>query len=104
MAIYYVSYPLKKDASMPDFLLAAEKLNNEFISKQKGYVSWQQYRDGDTWADVLTFETMADLENFKVISENPSELAEKFYSFMDLNPQLCKMHIFTVERSYYSRS
>ena len=99
-AVYYVSYPLKKDASVPDFLLAAEKLNNEFISKQKGYVSWKQFRDGDIWADVLTFETMDDLNNFKVVSNNPSELAEKFYSFMNLSPSLCKMHVFTVEKSY----
>ena len=99
-AIYYVSYPLKKGASVPDFLLAAQRLNDEFISKQRGYISWQQFRDGDTWADVLTFETMDDLKNFKVVSDNPSELAEKFYSFMNLSPKLCKMHVFTVERSY----
>ena len=99
-AIYYVSYPLKKGASIPDFLLAAEKLNNEFISKQRGYISWKQLRDGDTWADVCTFETMDDLNNFKEISKKPSELAKKFYSFMNLSPKLCKMHIFTVERSY----
>jgi len=99
-AIYYVSYPLKKDASIPDFLLAAEKLNNEFISKQKGYISWQQYRDGDTWADAITFETMDDLENFKKVSKNPSELAQHFYSFMNFNPKLCKSHIFTVEKHY----
>jgi len=99
-AIYYVSYPLKKGASVPDFLLAAEKLNHEFISKQRGYVSWKQVVDGDTWADILTFETMDGLKNFKEVSKNPSELAEKFYSFMNLSPSLCKHHIFTVERSY----
>ena len=99
-AIYYVSYTLKKEASIPDFLLAAEALNNEFISKQKGYVSWQQFRDGDIWADAITFKTMDDLKNFKAVSKNPSELAKKFYSFMNLSPKLCKSHIFSVERSY----
>ena len=99
-AIYYVSYPLKKDALVPDFLRAAESLNNEFISKQKGYISWKQLRDGDTWADVITFETMDDLNNFKEVSNNPCELALKFYSFMNFDPNLCKMHVFSVERSY----
>ena len=99
-AIYYVSYPLKKGASVPDFLQTAEELNNEFISKQKGYVSWQQAVDGDIWVDILTFETMDDLNNFKKVSENPSELAERFYSFMNLNPSLCKMHIFSVEKHH----
>jgi len=99
-AVYFVSYPLKEGASIPDFLFAAEKLNNEFISKQRGYISWQQFCDGDIWADAITFETMDDLKNFKIVSNNPSELAEKFYSFMNLSPKLCKSHIFTVERSY----
>jgi len=99
-AIYYVSYPLKKGASVPDFLAAAETLNKEFISKQPGYVSWEQLRDGDVWADVLTFETMDDLNHFKEVSNNPSALAEAFYSFMNLSPSLCKLHVFSVERSY----
>ena len=81
-AIYYVSYKLKKGASVPDFLLAAKKLNDEVISKQKGYVSWQQLRDGNLWADAATFETMEDLENFKEFSKKPGETAKKFYSFM----------------------
>jgi len=97
-AVYYVSYKLKKGASVPDFLLAAEKLNNEFISKQKGYISWKQLFDGKTWADVCTFETMDDLNNFKEVSSKPSELAKKFYSFMNLFS--CKEHLFSVEKSY----
>ena len=97
-AVYYVSYKLKKSASMPDFLIAAETLNNEFISKQKGYVSWKQLVDGNTWADLITFETMEDLESFKEASKKPSETAKKFYSFMNLFS--CKQHIFSVEKSY----
>jgi len=97
-AVYYVSYKLKKGVSVPDFLLSAEKLNNEFISKQKGYVSWKQLVDGDTWADVITFETMDDLNNFKEVSRKPSETAKKFYSFMNLFS--CKQHHFSVEKSY----
>ena len=97
-AIYYVSFKLKKSASIPDFLQAAEKLNNEFISKQKGYISWKQVNDKETWADICTFETMDDLENFKKVSSTPSETALHFYSF--INMPSCKMHAFSVERSY----
>jgi len=99
-AIYYISYKLKKDVSVPDFLLAAEKLNDESISKQKGYVSWKQLVDGDTWADVITFETMDDLNNFKEASKSPSELAKHFYSFMNFSAKGSKQHIFSVERDY----
>lgn len=99
-AVYYVSYKLKKGASIPDFLQAAEKLNNEFISKQKGYISWKQLVDGDTWADVCTFETMDDLNNFKKVSENPSELSLHFYSFINFGASGGKHHVFTVVKSY----
>ena len=97
-AIYYVSFKLKKGASVSEFLLAAEKLNNEHISKQKGYISWKQLVDGDTWADMATFETMDDLKNFEAASRNPNEVALKFYSFINLNS--CKTHRFLVEKSY----
>ena len=97
-AIYFVSFKLKKGASVPDFLQAAKNLNDEFISKQPGYVSWKQMVDGETWADVLTFETMDDLKHFEKVSSEPSETALKFYSFLNMNS--CKGHQFLVERSY----
>ena len=97
-AVFYCCFNLKKGASVPDFLQAAERLNNEYVSKQKGYISWKHLADGDTWADFLTFETMEDVKNFEANSVNAGELAAKFYSFIDLNS--CKVHYFTVERSY----
>ena len=97
-AVFYCAYNLKKGASVPDFLQAAETLNNEYISKQKGYISWKQLVDGDTWLDFLMFKTMDDVKNFEAESGNAGELAEKFYSFINLNS--CKVHYFSVERSY----
>jgi len=97
-AIYYVAYKLKKGASVPDFLLASETLKEEHISKQKGYISWKQMVDGETWADMCTFETMDDLKAFEEVSQNPNEFALQFYSFINLNS--CKGHRFSVEREY----
>jgi len=99
-AIYYVSYQLKKGASVEEFLAATEALNNEEISKKQGYISWQQLRHGEIWADMLTFETMDDLEKFNAESANPSELAMKFYSFINPSAKGSKLHYFTVEKSY----
>ena len=99
-AVYYVSYQLKKGALVADFLAAAEKLIKNEISKKQGYISCQQLRHGDIWADMLTFETMDDLEKFKVESANPSELAMKFYSFINPSAKGSKLHYFTVEKSY----
>ena len=97
-AVFYCSFNLKKGASVLDFLVAAEKLNNDYISKQKGYISWKQLVDGELWADFLTFKTMEDVKKFEAESANAGELADKFYSFINLNS--CKVHYFSVERSY----
>ena len=97
-SVFYCAYKLKKDASVPDFLQAAETLNNEYISKQKGYISWKQLVDGDTWADFLTFETMEDVKKFEADSVNSGELSKNFYSFINLNS--CKVHYFSIEKSY----
>ncbi|MCL2719570.1 MAG: hypothetical protein FWE14_12405 [Lachnospiraceae bacterium] len=96
-AVYYVSYKLKKGASVPDFLVASEKLNDEYMSKQKGYISWKQLIDGDLLLDFLTFETMEDAKKIAEAND-PNELALNFYSFINFNS--CKQHFFTVERSY----
>jgi len=96
-AVLYVSFQLKKGASVPDFLLAAEKLNNEYMSKQKGFISWKQLFDGKTWADFITFETMDDAKKVAKPS-GTNDLAKKFYSF--INMLSCKMHLFSVEKTY----
>ena len=100
-AIYYVSFNLKKGASVQDFLDSAKRLNDGHISKQKGYVSWKQLRDGDTWVDICTFETMEDLELFKKNSANPCALALDFYSHINLPS--CKVRFYTVEVEHIGR-
>ncbi len=96
-AIFYVSFKLKKDASIPDFLEATKNLNDEFMSKEKGYISWQQVHEGDTWADIITFETMEDAHRVANPKES-NDLANKFYSYINLNS--CKAHLFLVEKEY----
>ena len=96
-AVYFVSYKLKKGASVPDFLQASAQLNDAYMAKQKGFISWKQLLEGDMWVDLLTFETMEDAESVSNPSET-NEWAEKFYGFINLNS--CKVHLFTVERSY----
>jgi hypothetical protein len=96
--VFSITYKLKNGVSVPDFLLAVEKLIKEHISKQKGYVSFQLL-EGDTWADSVTFDTMDNLNAFLESSEkNKNELAEAFYSFLNFNT--CKSNIYTVVKSY----
>ena len=95
-AVWFISYKLKKGTSVPDFLLASEKLNNEHVSGKKGYISWKQLVSGDTWADLMTWETIDDAKNFEKGDTTP--LAKKFYSFIDFKS--LKSQFFTVEKSY----
>ena len=98
-AVFLNTYKLKKGASVPDFLIAAERLIKEHISKQKGFISCNLLLEGELWADYTTFKTMDDLNAFLESSQNSkNELAEKFYSFLNFNT--CKSHVFSVEKSY----
>ena len=98
-AIFYCEYKLKKGASVEDFLEASEKLNNGYISKQNGYISWEQWNDGAVWIDAITFESMEDAKGFEEKSNaNPNELAVAFYSFINL--MSCKVRYYSARRAY----
>jgi len=92
-----ISYKLKKGVNEEEFLDSAKRLNDEYMSKQKGYISWQQLREKDIWVDSLTFES---LEDAKAIENNrdPNPLAEKFYSYIKL--MSCKTNYYSIERDY----
>ena len=96
-AVMFISYKLAKDVSAQDFLLASEKVNNDFMSKQKGYVSWKVLADGDTWADLLTWKTKEDADNAMAAGGADAD-NQKFFAMLD--PESVKMQIFTVEKSY----
>ena len=95
-AVYYVSYPLKKGASVPDFKQAVERLVKEIFTNRKGAVSFKLFAEGDGWADCITWETMDDYNAFlKAAESNPTESALAFYAFLNMNS--CKSHVYTVE-------
>jgi len=95
--IMICSFKLAKSASVTDFLLAAEKVNGELMSKQKGFISWKQLVDGDEWVDLLTWETTEDAMNAAKASEqNP--IAHEFFAFLDM--ETVTMRIYTIKKSY----
>jgi len=96
--VFYCAFSLKKGADAAGFLVAAQRLNDEYISKQPGYVSWQQLYDGEKWADYLTFETMEDVKAFEANSANAGALSQEFYSFINLPS--CVVRYYTVEKEY----
>ena len=96
-AVMFISYKPAKGVSSQDLFAALDTVQKEFISKQKGYISWQILRDGELWADVLTWETMEDAERAMAASEeNPAN--HGFFALLD--PESVKMQFFTVAKSY----
>ena len=96
-AVWFISYKLKKDASVEDFLLASKKCHDEVLSKQKGFISWEVLRDGDTWVDLVKWETAEDAKNGETAgADNPA--AHEFYSF--LNMSSCKTQPYCVEKAH----
>ena len=47
---FHNSYKLKKGVSTAEFVRVVEQLNREYISKQRGYLSFELFLDGETWA------------------------------------------------------
>ena len=95
--VMFITFKLAQGAAVPDFLQAAEKVNREFMSKQKGYISWKQLRDGDKWADMIIWETAQDAQNAMAASEsNPG--AGEFFAFLDMGS--VNMQLYTVEREH----
>ena len=96
--VSYNSYKLQKGASAQDFLLATEVLIKEFVSKQKGFISFKHLFDGETWADFLVFESMYDLNAFVLLCEK-NELTRKHFSTFGESGTL-KSHTFTIKQSF----
>jgi len=97
-AVWFISYKLVEGSSVPDFLLASERTNNEVLSKKKGFISWKVLIDGNTWVDLVTWETMEDAMNAEKNDGDASPVAQEFYSFID--PDSLKMQAYSVKKSY----
>lgn len=95
--VMLITFKLKKNASVSEFLAASEKLNDGYMSKLPGFISWKQMVDDETWADLIEWKTMEDAKAM-LNSKSPNPLAEKFYSYLNLVG--CKVQLFTVEKSY----
>ena len=94
-----VSFRLKSGISESDFLLAHEKYHKEFVSKQKGYISHKLLINGDTWSDIVIWESMEDAKStFEATAQNPTALA--IMSFIDQEGTDDDIPLFTVVKNY----
>lgn len=96
-AVWNFSFKLKKGVLQEDFIEATKKLHDEIISKATGFVSWEQYLQGDVWTDFVVWETLEDANNGTTAAEG-SELAKNFYAMIQMNT--CKALISTFVKKY----
>ena len=96
----FQSFKLKEGTVVSDFLQATDKFNREFLSKQKGYISYKVFSRGDTWYDLLVWERLEDIgaaaDAYKVYERNTDK---HYISFIDETSQSELVHL-QVEREY----
>ena len=96
-AVWFISFKLKKGVSEEAFLVASQRCHDEVLSKQKGFISWEVLRDGDTWVDFVKWETIEDAKNAETAGAG-SPAAKVFYSFINMSS--CKPQLHSSEKTH----
>lgn len=96
-AIWFITYKLNEGVSDEAFLAASKACNDEVLSRQPGFLSWDILRSGDTWVDLVKWASAEDAQNAETAgAENPA--AHAFYALIDMDT--CKMQLYTVAQSH----
>ena len=77
------SYKLKENVKKDYFIEQTKKLHDEIISKQKGFISWEHFLDGEVWTDFVLWETEEDAKKATTAGQK-NEITKKFYAYIDL--------------------
>ena len=94
-AVTLVTFKLKKDASVPDFILASDEVHKELSLKEGGFICRKLMVDKDTWADLILWRTIDDAKDASN-HESAKEVLERYFSFIG---EVTSQRHFTVERS-----
>ena len=78
------SYKLRKNVTEEQFIEKTQRLHDEVISKAKGFLSWDHYRQGGTWTDFVLWETEEDAENATQVGAG-KEVTEEFYACIQMH-------------------
>lgn len=95
--VWIISFKLKAKVSQEEFIEATQKLHDNVLSKAKGFISWEQYIQDDTWTDFITWESHEDAKNGVKVGTNTDE-AKNFYKLLQMNT--CKMLISSLVKKY----
>jgi len=91
-----ISFKLKEGVSTEDFLKVSDKIQENYLSKCKGFINRQLMVIDGVWTDWIIWETLPDAENsMKKSAENES--AKEFISLIG---EVIEQNNYTLERSY----
>ena len=92
-------FKLKNGVTEAEFLSAHQKLNREFMSKQKGYISHKLIRDGEKWFDIAVWDSIESKEKaFADIYKYDS--IEEYMAFIDQDGTDDDIPLYTVVKTY----
>ena len=94
---WIITFKLKKNVAQEDFIKATQTLHDEVFLKAKGFISWEQFLEGDVWTDFILWESLEDATNGVEIGHGTSQ-AKAFYAFLQMNT--CKMMISSSVKKY----
>ena len=92
----HISFKLKDGVTAADFLIASDEIQENYLSKCKGYISRQLMLIDDVWVDWIIWATMADAEN-AMHQSMANESAQKFTSLIG---EVTEQGLYPLERSY----
>lgn len=96
-SIWFISYKLVKGTAVEEFLAVSQKVHEEVLSQQKGFVSWRVLQNGDTWVDEVVWESQEDAEKGETAGQdNPS--AQAFYSMIEM--ESCQNTCYALVKEY----
>lgn len=91
------SYKLRKNVSEETFIACTQKLHDEVISKAKGFISWEHYRQDSTWTDFVLWESEEDAENATTVGQG-KDVTQAFYACIQMNT--CRALISQLVKKY----
>ncbi|SJZ78633.1 hypothetical protein [Anaerorhabdus furcosa] len=94
---WIITYKLKKGVDEEDFIDATQCLHDEVLSKAKGFIFWQQYKQESTWTDFVMWESTDDANNGLDVGHGTIQ-AKHFYSFIQMTT--CRMTISEFVKQY----
>ena len=91
-----ISFKLKDGVCIDGFLAASDKIQENYLSKCKGFINRQLMIIDGVWTDWLIWETLLDAQN-SMIKSAENESAKEFTSMVG---EVVEQGLYPLERSY----